>query len=79
MLIYPKQHAVVMREPGPHAQEIIMDPIQGQLDNLTKFGKAMKRMLRIKKEEPPSKEDSTNGSNEIQNEEWEDDIEEKVE
>lgn len=79
MLIYPKQHAVVMREPAPHVQEILADPIQEQLDNLTRFGRAMKRMLRIKKGEEPPKEEDKTGGNDTKNEEWEDDLEEKVE
>jgi hypothetical protein len=79
MIIYPRQHAVVMKETGLQPQDVTLAPIQEQLENLTKLGKAMKKMLRIKKADEEKKEDLTETRNVNPEEEWEDDIEEKVE
>jgi Kef-type K+ transport system membrane component KefB len=76
MLIYPEQHAVVMKETGMQPQDITLAPIQEQLENLTRLGKAMRKMFR-----PPRKEQEVNKEEKerLPDEEWEDDIEEKVE
>lgn len=79
MIIYPKQHAVVMKETGMQPQDVTLAPIQEQIENLTRLGKAMKKMLRLHKGEEDKKTGLTEVTNTMPEEEWEDDIEEKVE
>lgn len=81
LIIYPKQHAVIMKETGLQPQDVSLAPIQEQLENLTRLGKAMKKMLRMGKTEEEGKKGFTEVDNPgpDQEEKWEDDMEEKVE
>lgn len=54
LLIYPEQTQVDFIESGMQSQDINLSPIQEQIDNLNKLGKAVKRIFR------PSKPGETN-------------------
>lgn len=51
ILIYPEQHAMAMKEVGYQPQDITLAPIQEQLENLTRIGKAMRRIFKHKQVE----------------------------
>lgn len=79
MLIYPAQHAVVMKETGLQPQDVTLAPIQEQLENLTRLSKALKKVFKT-----PSKEGKKMpGGKEVvekrsQMDVWEDDIEKEA-
>lgn len=90
ILVYPAQHAVVMRESGMQPQDVTLAPIQEQLENLTKLSRALKKMFRPGKKEAADASDSApeewgdmgakEGSGEKslpEEERWEDGLEEE--
>jgi Kef-type K+ transport system membrane component KefB/nucleotide-binding universal stress UspA family protein len=73
MLIYPEQHAVVVKETGLQPQDINLAPIQEQIENLGRLGKALRRIFTGQRKAVPPSEKT------LPPEQWEDDVEEGVE
>lgn len=48
MIIYPEQHAVIMKETGLQVQDVALAPIQEQLENITRLGRIMKKIFQRK-------------------------------
>lgn len=74
MIIYPAQHAVVMKETGLQPQDVTLAPIQEQLENISRLGRVVKNLFakRAGDKKQPDKEEK------LPDEEWEDDVEEGV-
>jgi nucleotide-binding universal stress UspA family protein len=76
MLVYPEQHAVVVKETGLQPQDINLAPIQEQIENLSRIGKALRRIFRRQQGTGPQPEPQREP---LGGEQWEDDVEEGME
>ncbi|HEX5552091.1 MAG TPA: cation:proton antiporter, partial [Chitinophagaceae bacterium] len=72
MLIYPEQHAVVIKETGLQPQDVDLAPIQEQIENFNRIGKAVRKIFLGSRKEP----EETGKSKPAAEEKWEDDAEE---
>lgn len=73
MIIYPRQHAVVMKETGLQPQDVSLAPIQEQLENITRLGKIVKKIFSRQAEK--ENENTDKAAEQSPNEGWEDDVE----
>lgn len=78
VLIYPEQHAMTMKETGYQPQDVTLAPIQEQLENLTRIGKAMRRIFSAKRNEK-REEDAWKDDDKAEASEWPDTEEKRLE
>lgn len=77
VLIYPEQHSMTMKETGYQPQDVTLAPIQEQLENLTRIGKAMRRIFSAKRNEK-REEDAWKDDDKAEASEWPDTEEKRM-
>jgi Kef-type K+ transport system membrane component KefB len=77
MIIYPRQHAVVMKETGLQPQDVSLAPIQEQLENITRLGRIVKKIF--SRQAGKENENVNKAGEQLPDEEWEDDMEKEKE
>ncbi|TAN19925.1 MAG: cation:proton antiporter, partial [Chitinophagaceae bacterium] len=77
MIIYPRQHAVVMKETGLQPQDVSLAPIQEQLENITRLGRIVKKIF--SRQAGKENENVNKAGEQLPDEEWEDDVEKEKE